>query len=54
MWKSVERGVESEDVGRGVGDVWKCWVRCGKVCWVVGRVREDMWRSVKERYGKLC
>ena len=53
MWKSVERGVEREDVGRGAGGVWKCWVKCGKVCWVVGKLREDMGGSVKERCGKM-
>ena len=32
MWKSVGRGVERGDVGRGVGGVEKCWVRCGNIC----------------------
>ena len=40
--------------GKRRGGVGKCWVRCGEVCWVVGKVREDMWGSVKERGGKMC
>ena len=34
MWGSV---------GGGVG---KCWGNCGKVCWGVEKVREDVGRSV--------
>ena len=61
MWGKVWGDVKKcwERFGKGrcgerCGGVWKCWVRCGKVCWVVGKVREDMWGSVKERCWKMC
>ena len=31
---------------KGVG---KCWGRCGKVCWDVGKVKKDVGRGVVGR-----
>ena len=40
VWESVLGCGESKERWEIQGGVGKCWVRCGKVCWGVGKVRK--------------
>ena len=35
------------EVRRGVGNVGKCWGRCGKVCWGMGKIKGNEGKSVR-------